>query len=133
MVGNHQSCRLAAPLARSPLVREAARSSYQRFLVTDWFYVEIMDDALQPPPMVVDANVLIDDVLQGMVRGRATALRRVLASNHVMVCTHETVIDEVRRHLPGQARRRGLDPQAALSILGGPTRQISTGWKPNGI
>jgi predicted nucleic acid-binding protein len=67
-----------------------------------------------PPAVVADANV----VLSALIGGRA---RLVIGSSHGPRCVAaEAVAEEVARHIPRLAAKRGLDPKllyAALAVM----------------
>jgi predicted nucleic acid-binding protein len=67
-----------------------------------------------PPAVVADANV----VLSALIGGRA---RLVIGSSHGPCCVAaEAVAEEVTRHIPRLAAKRGLDPKllyAALAVM----------------
>lgn len=81
------------------------------------------------PPIVLDANVLIDDVVQGISRGHSTALMRVLVAPGVMCCAAKHIVGEVMTYLPAQPERLGVDPDAAATLFeesSTPTQAAST-------
>jgi predicted nucleic acid-binding protein len=64
-----------------------------------------------PAAVVADANV----VLSALIGGRA---RLVIASPHGPRCVAtEVVADEIARHIPGLAAKRGLNPALLLAAL----------------
>lgn len=64
-----------------------------------------------PPVVVADANV----VLSALIGGRA---RLVIASDHGPRCVAaEAVAEEIARHIPRLAAKRGLDPALLLAAL----------------
>jgi predicted nucleic acid-binding protein len=67
-----------------------------------------------PPAVVADANVL----LSALIGGRA---RLVIGSSHGPRCVPaEAVAEEMARHIPRLAAKRGLDPKllyAALAVM----------------
>ena len=68
--------------------------------------------------LVVDANVLISDVVRFARTGRPTALSRMIGANGAVadVCVPPSVIEEVREHLPEVARRK-VRPEEASAMF----------------
>lgn len=63
----------------------------------------------RPLPVVADANVLMDELLQRSRREQPTHLGDALANGDARLFVVPPVIDEAARHLPDRARRRGDD------------------------
>ncbi len=83
-------------------------------------------------PVVVDANVLIEDVLHRLARPVPTmrstdrevvshpapsALSHLMAIHAIRVFGKPDLLDEVSEHMPRVASRKGHDPDAALALI----------------